>query len=68
MQLTVLEQEAFFVYVQEEWRKFNKWATESRSTSPFGELALHWHAGHLTIEEGKRIEAGELLTRFLKRI
>ena len=66
MQQASTEQERA-AYLQEEWRKFNQWAGESRSISPFDILALHWHAGHLTIEEGKRLEREQQIAQFLSR-
>jgi hypothetical protein len=65
-QITIEQVEAAYQQA-EEWRKFNQWAGESRSTSPFGELALHWHAGHLTIAEGRRIEREQQIAKFLSR-
>jgi len=65
-QITMEQVEAAYQRA-EEWRKFNQWARESRSISPFGDLALWWHAGHLTIEEGRRIEREQQIAQFLQR-
>ena len=66
MQQAPIEQERA-AYLREEWRKFRQWAGESRNTSPFGDLALWWHAGHLTIDEGRRIERDQQLAQFLRK-
>ncbi len=67
MQQASIEQVTAAYQQAEEWRKFNQWANESRSISPFGDLALWWHAGHLTIAEGRRIEREQQLAQFLQR-
>jgi hypothetical protein len=65
-QITIEQVEAAYQRA-EEWRKFNEWAIESRSTIPFVYLALHWHAGYLTIAEGRRIERDQQIAQFLSR-
>ncbi len=67
MQQASIEQIEAAYQQAEEWRKFGQWASESRSISPFGELALHWRAGHLTIDEGRRIEREQQIAQFLSR-